>query len=73
MGVAPLLQGRRVIHNRLSFHIVIQVLELIEEQMTKIDHRLDCLLLVGGFSGMFVVPKQDCRHRCGSPDVVFRQ
>ncbi|KAH8101329.1 actin-like ATPase domain-containing protein [Cristinia sonorae] len=31
--------------------VVNQVLELIEEQMRKIDQRLDCLLLVGGFSG----------------------
>ncbi|THH28180.1 hypothetical protein EUX98_g6007 [Antrodiella citrinella] len=31
--------------------VVNQVLELIEEQMKKIDQRLDCLLLVGGFSG----------------------
>ncbi|KAK7676060.1 hypothetical protein QCA50_020984 [Cerrena zonata] len=31
--------------------VVNQVLELIEEQLKKIDQRLDCLLLVGGFSG----------------------
>ena len=34
----------------LTFTIV-QALELIEEQMKKVNQRIDALLLVGGFSG----------------------
>ena len=30
---------------------VVQALELIEEQMKKVNQRIDALLLVGGFSG----------------------
>ena len=40
----------RVQRFRLNFAVA-QALELIEEQMKKVNQRIDALLLVGGFSG----------------------
>lgn len=42
--------------------VVNQVLDLIEEQMRKIDQRVDALLLVGGFSGSEYLFKQVDDH-----------
>ena len=35
----------------MLMYVVVQALELIEEQMKKVNQRIDALLLVGGFSG----------------------
>lgn len=42
-----------------------QVVELIEDQVSRVDQRIDALLLVGGFSGSeYLFKRVDVRTRC---------